>query len=140
MPPPLIEATDLVKRYADSTAVDGVSFHVDRNECFGLLGPNGAGKSTTIKMLSAVAPPTSGTLTVAGLDVSHHARAVKRMLGVVPQDDNLDPDLPVRKNLEVYAATTGFRRSRPPRVSRSRWSCCSSRRRPARASMSCRAA
>lgn len=108
MPAPLIQATALVKRYHDSTAVDGVSFHVERNECFGLLGPNGAGKSTTIKMLSAVSPPTSGTLTVAGLDVTTNARAVKRMLGVVPQDDNLDPDLPVRQNLEVYARYYGL--------------------------------
>lgn len=120
MPAPLIEATALVKRYRDSTAVDGISFHVERNECFGLLGPNGAGKSTTIKMLSAVSPPTSGTLTVAGLDVTTHAREVKRMLGVVPQDDNLDPDLPVRQNLEVYARYYGLsRKEAQPRIQES---------------------
>jgi lipooligosaccharide transport system ATP-binding protein len=108
MSAPLVEATGLVKRYQGFTAVDGISFYVERNECFGLLGPNGAGKSTTIKMLSAVSPPTSGTLTVFGLDVWRHARAVKRRLGVVPQEDNLDPDLPVRQNLEVYARYYGL--------------------------------
>src|SRR5262249_51333268 len=117
MPAPLIEATGLIKRYADFTAVDGISFRVEDNECFGLLGPNGAGKSTTIKMLTAVSPPTSGTLTVLGLDVAEHAREVKARIGVVPQDDNLDPDLPVHQNLEVYARYYGLsKRQAAPRI------------------------
>jgi lipooligosaccharide transport system ATP-binding protein len=108
MQSPLVEATRLVKHYNGFTAVDGISFRVERNECFGLLGPNGAGKSTTIKMISGVSPPTGGALNVAGLDVTKHAREVKARLGVVPQDDNLDPDLPVRQNLEVYARYYGL--------------------------------
>jgi ABC-type uncharacterized transport system ATPase subunit len=100
---PIIEAQSLVKRYGSFTAVDGVSFSVAPNECFGVLGPNGAGKSTTIKMISCRAPVTAGVLRVAGYDVMTQARQVKRELGVVPQEDNLDEDLPVRQNLEVYA-------------------------------------
>ena len=112
-----IEARGLVKRYGAFTAVDGVSFSVAENECFGVLGPNGAGKSTTIKMISCNSPVTGGHLQVAGLDVRHSAREVKRILGIVPQEDNLDPDLPVRKNLEVYARYYGIdRRVADPRI------------------------
>ena len=100
---PAIIAQDLVKVYDTLRAVDGVSFSVGDGECFGVLGPNGAGKSTTIKMVSCFSPITSGSLQVAGFEVRRNPRAVKRMLGLVPQEDNLDTDLPVRKNLEVYA-------------------------------------
>lgn len=107
---PVIEAEGLTKRYGALTAVDGISFIVQANECFGVLGPNGAGKSTTIKMISCSSPVTGGTLRVAGWDVRTRARDVKRRLGVVPQEDNLDEDLPVRKNLEVYARYYGIDR------------------------------
>jgi len=103
-----VEAIDIVKRYGSFTAVDGISFAVRDGECFGFLGPNGAGKSTTLKMISCTSPVTEGRLTVAGLDVGRDARAVKSRLGIVPQDDNLDPDLSVRKNLEVYARYYGL--------------------------------
>lgn len=98
-----IEAAGLVKRYGSFTAVDGVSFSVQPQECFGVLGPNGAGKSTTIKLISCFSPVTAGHLRVGGYDVGTDARAVKQLLGLVPQENNLDEDLPVRKNLEVYA-------------------------------------
>jgi lipooligosaccharide transport system ATP-binding protein len=104
----VIEADGLVKRYGVLTAVDGISFTVRENECFGVLGPNGAGKSTTIKMIACSSPITAGSLRVAGLDVRTRARDVKRQLGLVPQEDNLDEDLPVRKNLEVYARYYGL--------------------------------
>jgi lipooligosaccharide transport system ATP-binding protein len=103
-----IEAEGLVKRYGSFTAVDGVSFRVEPQECFGVLGPNGAGKSTTIKMISCLSPVTEGNLHVMGLDVRTQSRQVKRVLGIVPQEDNLDEDLPVRKNLEVYARYFGI--------------------------------
>jgi lipooligosaccharide transport system ATP-binding protein len=103
-----IEAEGLVKRYGSFTAVDGVSFRVEPQECFGVLGPNGAGKSTTIKMISCLSPVTEGKLHVMGLDVRTQSRQVKRVLGIVPQEDNLDEDLPVRKNLEVYARYFGI--------------------------------
>ncbi len=104
----VIEAESLVKRYGAFPAVDGISFTVRENECFGVLGPNGAGKSTTIKMVACSSPVSAGSLRVAGLDVRTHAREVKRRLGLVPQEDNLDEDLPVRKNLEVYARYYGL--------------------------------
>ena len=98
----IIRARDLVKRYGPFTAVDSITFAVRTGECFGFLGPNGAGKTTTIRMISCVSPVTSGELTVDGMDVSREPRAIKSILGVVPQDNNLDPDLSVRQNLRVY--------------------------------------
>ena len=99
----IIVARDLTKRYGDLTAVDGISFTVQAGECFGFLGPNGAGKTTTIRMISCVSPVTDGSLTVDGLHVQADPRRIKARLGVVPQDDNLDPELTVRQNLRAYA-------------------------------------
>jgi lipooligosaccharide transport system ATP-binding protein len=98
-----VEAQELTKRYGELTAVDGVSFQVHHGEAFGLLGPNGAGKSTIMRMVYCRAPLTAGTLRVAGLDVTQSPRAIKFLVGVVPQENNLDPDLNVRQNLLVYA-------------------------------------
>lgn len=99
----IIVAKDLVKHYGDFVAVDSISFSVKAGECFGILGPNGAGKTTTIKMMSCLSPVTSGELTVDGMPVQTEARAIKSILGVVPQEDNLDPDLSVRQNLRAYS-------------------------------------
>jgi lipooligosaccharide transport system ATP-binding protein len=99
----IVHARNLVKRYGDFTAVNGISFDVHSGECFGLLGPNGAGKTTTTRMIACVSPVTEGELTVDGLDVRREPRRIKSLLGVVPQEDNLDPDLSVRQNLAVYA-------------------------------------
>ena len=99
----IVHARNLVKRYGDFTAVNGISFDVHSGECFGLLGPNGAGKTTTTRMIACVSPVTEGELTVDGLDVRREPRRIKALLGVVPQEDNLDPDLSVRQNLTVYA-------------------------------------
>ena len=98
----IIGARDLVKRYGSITAVDGISFSVRAGECFGFLGPNGAGKTTTIRMITCVSPTTSGELIVDGMDVRREPRRIKAALGVVPQDNNLDPDLSLRQNLRVY--------------------------------------
>src|SRR3972149_3903611 len=98
----MILARGLVKRSGEFTAVDGISFTVQAGECFGFLGPNGAGKTTTIRMITCVSPVTSGELTVDGMDVRREPRRIKAALGVVPQDNNLDPDLSVRQNLRVY--------------------------------------
>ena len=95
-------ARGLKKSYADFEAVKGVDFEVYRGECFGFLGPNGAGKTTTMKMIYAAAVPTGGELKVAGLDVKNAEREVKRRIGVVPQENNLDEDLKVKENLLVY--------------------------------------
>jgi lipooligosaccharide transport system ATP-binding protein len=99
----IVHARSLVKRYGDFTAVDGISFDIGAGECFGLLGPNGAGKTTTTRMIACVSPVTAGELTVDGLDVRREPRRIKALLGVVPQENNLDPDLSVRQNLAVYA-------------------------------------
>jgi lipooligosaccharide transport system ATP-binding protein len=99
----LIEARGLSKKYDDFLAVDNIDFEIYRGECCGFLGPNGAGKTTTIKMIHCVLPPASGILTVAGLNVSEKAREIKKMIGVAPQEDNLDPDFSVITNLSVYA-------------------------------------
>ncbi|MGD0495110.1 MAG: ATP-binding cassette domain-containing protein [Candidatus Bathyarchaeia archaeon] len=99
----LIEAQNLTKKYDDFVAVDNIDFQVYRGECCGFLGPNGAGKTTTIKMIHCVLPPASGKLTVAGISVSENPRNIKKMIGVSPQEENLDPDFSVITNLTVYA-------------------------------------
>ena len=99
----IIQAENLVKKYGDLTAVDGISFEIREGECFGFLGPNGAGKTTTIRMIHCVSPLTSGTLTVKGMPASVDNRAIKAMTGVVPQEITLDIDLTVRENLLVFA-------------------------------------
>ena len=97
-----IVARGLKKSYRAFEAVKGVDFEVYRGECFGFLGPNGAGKTTTMKMLYGAAVPTGGELKVAGLEITQNEREVKRRIGVVPQEDNLDNDLKVLENLLVY--------------------------------------
>jgi lipooligosaccharide transport system ATP-binding protein len=97
-----LTARGLRKSYGEFQAVKGVEFEIHRGECFGFLGPNGAGKTTTMKMIYGAAVPTDGELTVAGLDVKLEERRVKRRIGVVPQENNLDDDLKVKENLLVY--------------------------------------
>jgi lipooligosaccharide transport system ATP-binding protein len=99
----LIKATHLTKTFDEFTAVDNIDFQVYKGECVGFLGPNGAGKTTIVRMIYCFSPLTSGELTVEGMNVSTHARTIKAMIGVCPQEDNLDPDFSVIKNLEVYA-------------------------------------
>ena len=100
----VVQAQNLTKTYGKQRAVDGINFAVKRGETFGLLGPNGAGKSTTMRMIACRTPLTSGELLVEGLDVRGHGRQIRSLIGVVPQDNNLDPDLNVRRNLIVYAS------------------------------------
>jgi lipooligosaccharide transport system ATP-binding protein len=95
-------ARNLKKSYDGFEAVKGVDFEVHRGECFGFLGPNGAGKTTTMKMIYGAVIPTEGQLEVAGLDVRSCEREIKRRIGVVPQENNLDDDLEVKENLLVY--------------------------------------
>jgi lipooligosaccharide transport system ATP-binding protein len=97
-----LEARGLKKSYSGFEAVKGVDFEVFGGECFGFLGPNGAGKTTTMKMIYGAVIPTGGELSVAGLDVYHHEREIKRRIGVVPQENNLDDELKVEENLLIY--------------------------------------
>jgi lipooligosaccharide transport system ATP-binding protein len=108
---PVVCARSLSKRYGQLQAVQQVDFSVRRGETFGLLGPNGAGKSTTMRMIACRTPPTSGELFVEGIDTWLEPRRVRSLIGVVPQENNLDPDLNVRQNLLVYARY--YRLSRP---------------------------
>jgi len=105
----VLVARDLRKKYGEKEAVRGVSFTVYRGECFGILGPNGAGKTTIVKMIFGLSPITSGELRVFGMDVRGNTRKIKKRLGVVGQEDNLDADLTVKENLEVFARFYGLR-------------------------------
>ncbi|HWE54753.1 MAG TPA: ABC transporter ATP-binding protein [Acidimicrobiales bacterium] len=98
----LVAARNLVKEFGSFRAVDSVGFEVRRGEAFGFLGPNGAGKSSTMRMVAGVSPRTSGDLTILGLDPDRDGPRIRARLGVVPQEDNLDPELTVRENLYVY--------------------------------------
>ena len=103
-PQSLVHARGLTKRYANGfTAVDGVDFDVRPGKAFGFLGPNGAGKTSTMRMIACSSPISEGELTVIGMDPRTQAREIKSRLGVVPQIDNLDTELTVRENLEMYA-------------------------------------
>ncbi len=99
----VIKAVGLYKDYFGFEAVKGIDFEVRRAECFGILGPNGAGKTTTMNMVQGRSPLSGGELRVFGLDVGKNPRRIKARMGVVPQENNLDPDLSVIENLRVYA-------------------------------------
>ena len=106
MPPSdevLVHARALTKRFGGFTAVNAVDFHVRTGEAFGFLGPNGAGKTSTMRMIACSSPITDGDLSVIGMDPRRNAPQIKSRLGVVPQIDNLDAELTVRENLEMYA-------------------------------------
>jgi lipooligosaccharide transport system ATP-binding protein len=105
---PLVVAEGLVKRFGELVAVDSINFAIAAGEVVGFLGPNGAGKTTTIRMLAGNSPRSGGRLEVFGLDVALHPREIKAQLGVVPQDNNYDPDLSVFENLLVYARYFGI--------------------------------
>jgi lipooligosaccharide transport system ATP-binding protein len=111
-PGTLIQARQLVKNYGAFRAVDGVEFDVAPGECFGFLGPNGAGKSTLMRMIYCSSPRSGGLLSVFGLDPDQKPARIKNRIGVVAQTDNLDEDLTVVQNLEVYAGYFGFSRER----------------------------
>lgn len=107
---PIIEAHDLRKDFGALRAVDGVNFSVMPGEVFGFLGPNGAGKTTTMKMIECVSPRSEGDLSVFGLDIGSHPREIKRWLGVVPQETNLDTDLTCLENLVTFASYFDIRK------------------------------
>ena len=101
-----------MKRYGADAVVDRIDLRVPRGGCFGLLGPNGAGKTTTLRMILGQSPPSGGTLSVLGESMPAEGRRVRARIGVVSQDDNLDPDFTVMENLEVYASYFPRRRHR----------------------------
>ncbi len=97
----IVNAENLTKKFDDLVAVDGVNFEIYKGESFGFLGPNGAGKTTIMRMIQSVSPITQGTLTIAEMDITKYSRKIKYMVGVAPQEDNLDPDFTVIQNLLV---------------------------------------
>ncbi|NTW28985.1 MAG: ABC transporter ATP-binding protein [Coriobacteriia bacterium] len=104
----MVEVRDLVKRYGDAAAVDGVSFEIAEGSIFGLLGPNGAGKTTTISMISCLITPDGGDVTVGGHSVRTESAAVRRILGVVPQEIALYPTLTAAENLRFWGRMYGL--------------------------------
>jgi lipooligosaccharide transport system ATP-binding protein len=108
---PLVEIRNLTKRFGDRIAVRDLDLSIYPGECLGLLGPNGAGKTTTIYMLLGIVRPTSGEISIFGESIPKRLKHVKSRMGVVPQADNLDPDLTVFENLLVYAAYFGVNHS-----------------------------
>jgi len=103
-----IEAVGLMKRFGEVRAVAGVDFEVRDGELFGLLGPNGAGKTTTINLLTGLARPDSGTIRIGGIDCTDRPRAAQHLIGVVPDESNLYPELTGFENLCFCAALYGL--------------------------------
>ena len=102
-----VQAVELSKVFGDFTAVDRVSFTVDRGTIFGFLGPNGAGKTTTIRMLLGLLAPTAGSATVLGFDIVKQTAEIKRRIGYMSQRFSLYDDLTVNENLNFYGRTYG---------------------------------
>lgn len=104
----VISVRNLTKRFGDFTAVDSISFDVSKGEIFGFLGANGAGKTTAMRMLCGLSYPTSGTGTIAGLDVRKDGERIKRKIGYMSQRFSLYNDLTVRENMRLYASIYGL--------------------------------
>ena len=107
-----IEIIDLVKKYGNITAVDGLRLEIPQGELFALLGVNGAGKTTTIKMLTCLAKPTAGDALVGGYSVTTQPEQVRRCIGVSPQETAVAPNLSVQENLELICGIHGFTRQK----------------------------
>ncbi len=106
----IVKAKNLTKYYDSLIAVNNINFEILKGECFGFLGPNGAGKTTVMRIIHCYLPPSSGEIQVFGLDVTKNPSIIKSRIGVMPQDDNLDPDLTVLENLIVYARYFNIRK------------------------------
>lgn len=106
---PVLQVRDLVRRFGDNVAVDGVSFQIAAGETYGLLGPNGAGKTTTITMIAGLLTPDAGSVLVAGEPLTGDR---KSLIGLVPQDIALYPDLSARENLQFFGRLQNLRGER----------------------------
>lgn len=102
-----VTTRSLFKSYGDLTAVDGIDLDIKPGKVFGFLGPNGAGKSTTIKLLTTLIPPTSGTIEILGINAIKHPLEVRKKIGVVLQQPSYEPNLSVEKSLEKYGMMWG---------------------------------
>lgn len=99
----MIKVKNLTKKFGEFTAVDNISFNVEKAEIFGFLGPNGAGKSTTIKMLTTLLHPTSGEIEINGINPALHQDKVRESFGIVFQDPSLDEELTAYENMNFHA-------------------------------------
>jgi lipooligosaccharide transport system ATP-binding protein len=113
----MVVASGLRKSYGDFEAVKGIDVEVRHGEAFGFLGPNGAGKSSTMRMIAAVSPVTSGSLSILGLDPATAGSEIRGRIGVCPQEDSLDNELRVKENLVVYGRYFGLSRAEASRRS-----------------------
>ena len=104
----MIKVSQLTKRYARTTAVDQISFEVDKGQIVGFLGPNGAGKTTTMRMLTCFLPPSSGTATVAGFDVLEQPMEVKKRIGYLPETPPIYPEMETSEYLEFVGRLKGL--------------------------------
>ena len=111
----MISCRNLTRRYGDFTAVDNLNLEVGSGAICVFLGPNGAGKSTTVKMLTGLLPPTSGTVQVCGMEAAANARELKRRIGVLPEDLGLFDDLTVEEHLHLTGAVYGLDRQQTHR-------------------------
>ena len=109
MQTPLFSAKGLIKRYGNSTVVDDLSFSIAPGECLGVIGPNGAGKTTTIRMCLGLTAPDAGSITAFDMPMPKEALAIKALMGVVNQNDTLDPDFNCDENLLVYGRYFGMK-------------------------------
>ncbi|MCL4424392.1 MAG: ATP-binding cassette domain-containing protein [Firmicutes bacterium] len=116
----VIEARQLQKTYGQALAVKGIDFSVQRGECFGFLGPNGAGKTSTMKMIYGRTSISGGELYVLGFDAKRQMSQIKGRVGVVPQENNLDPELTVLENLILYGRYFGMIRQEAGERARAR--------------------
>jgi len=116
----MIRAQGLVKKFGDITAVDNIAFDVAKGEIFAFLGPNGAGKTTTIKMLTTLLRPTSGSVSLDGLDPVTHQTAARKQFGIVFQDPSVDDELTAYENMDfhgvLYSVPRKLRRERIERL------------------------
>ncbi len=113
----MIEVEHLVKSFGDIHAVRDISFNVHKGEIFAFLGPNGAGKTTTIKMLTTLLRPSSGRISIDGLDPVHHQNEVRKRFGIVFQDPSTDDELTAWENMDLHGALYGVpRRVRTERI------------------------
>ncbi len=106
----VVHIKNMVKKYGDFPAVEGISLEIAQGECFGILGPNGAGKSTLMRVMYGSSQITSGEVFILGLNVKQHMSEIKSRIGVVPQEDGLDTDLSVIENLLIYGSFYGLDR------------------------------
>nr|WP_319540300.1 ATP-binding cassette domain-containing protein [uncultured Methanospirillum sp.] len=104
---PIIQTESLIKTFGSNTAVNAVSFDVQKGEVFGLLGPNGAGKTTLLSMLCTILKPTSGTAVINGYDIIRDSARVRQSIGIVFQDPSVDSDMTSRENLQMHADLYG---------------------------------